>query len=122
MTEQEAKEGLDGFGRRLDSLIRGSGMTRVEFAGRCGMAYNTVKYAIEGKGCPTLRSLIKIHEALGCTWADLMEDRKECRVRVSHLDMGGFHEYVCGTRRMQFKYRGDLNYCPVCGRRADVRS
>lgn len=121
MTEQEAKESLWGFGDRLDSLIRKSGMTRREFAERCGISYNTINYMAHGDRYPTLWSLIRIREALGCTWGDLMEGGV-CHVKVAHPDMGGFHEYVCGAMRMQFKYRGDLNYCPVCGRRADVRS
>ena len=119
MTEQEAKESLRGFGDRLESLIRESGAERKEFAAACGISYNTINYMISGRRYPTLWSLIRIREALGCTWDDLMGD-EECRVRVAHPDMGGFHEYVCGTVRVQFKYRGDLNYCPVCGRPAHV--
>ncbi len=120
MTEREIEESLHGFRSRLDSMIRRSGMTYREFAGKCGVSHNTVIYTVKGKRYPTLWSLIRIREALGCTWSDLMEG-ETCRVRVAHPDMGGFHEYVCGTMRMQFKYRGDLNYCPVCGRRANVR-
>lgn len=120
MTEQEVKERLHGFGDRLDSMIRGSGMGRREFAAKCGLNYNTVSYMTLGYRYPTMWSLIRIREALGCTWDDLMEG-EVCLVKVAHPDMSGSHEYVCGTTHTQFKYRGDLNHCPICGRRADVR-
>lgn len=114
-------ERVEAFGRRLQALIDERGVTKRWLAQRCGMSYNTVTYMTHGRRFPTLWSLDRLREALGCTWEELMsDDAGPCRVRLAHPDMGGFHEYVCGTHRVQFKYRGDMNFCPVCGRRASL--
>lgn len=112
---------LNEFGARLRSLMDGRGMTVRDVSDSAGVSTNTVASALRGDRYPTLWTLIRLRDALGCSWDDLLGG-DTCRVRVAHPDVGGFHEYVCGTMRMQFKYRGDLNHCPICGRRADVRS
>lgn len=122
MSDGSASEATIKVGEYLRSEMSDRGVTISELHERTGTSKTTISYILRGRRYPTLPTLMTISEALGCTMNDLLGITERCDVSMARPDAGGFHEYVCGTMRLQFKYRGDLNYCPICGRRADVCS
>lgn len=60
------------FGKRLRVLRRRQGLLQGEFAEKCGLSDNAVRSYEQGVRYPTLWSLKKMRQALGCTWDELL--------------------------------------------------
>lgn len=123
MTEKEAERAAELVGDSIRLVMQSEGVTYRELSERSGVSDSTLQNVLSGRRFATLWTLIRIRDALGCTWKDLMgDDWEECTIRMAHPDMGGNHEYVCGVRRVPFRHKGEMSFCPLCGRRANVRS
>lgn len=62
------------FAKRLRRLMGERGMSRAELVRRSGIAQNTADNLLKGKYEPLYVTLHALHEALGCTWEELMCD------------------------------------------------
>ena len=60
------------FGERLRNLIKNGGLTQVAFAEKIGVRQSQVSGWIQGRHGPTLSTLRRIRDALGCTWDELL--------------------------------------------------
>ena len=63
---------VNGFGERLRGLIKNGGLTQVTFAEKIGVRQSQVSGWIQGRHGPTLATLRRIRDALGCTWDELL--------------------------------------------------
>lgn len=118
MTEKEAERAAELVGDAVRLAMQSEGVTHRELSERSGVSKNTLRDLLSGRRFVTLWTLIRVRDALGCAWRDLMgDDGEECTLRMTHPDAGGSHGYVCEISHKSFRHDGVLEFCPACGRR-----
>ena len=75
MIDREERERVRlKFGLRLYRTIKRHNLTARQVAERSGIAKQYVSYICNGQRSPTLTILIKLKEAIGCEWEELLGD------------------------------------------------
>lgn len=57
-------------------MLAERGWTRDDLAAKSGVSKSTIGCYLTTDHEPTLKRLRKIHDALGCSWDELLEERK----------------------------------------------
>lgn len=62
-----------GFAERLKGALSDAGLTQRELAAECGVTCATISRYVSGKRKPGLMMLMRLKQALGCTYEELVE-------------------------------------------------
>lgn len=62
----------DPFGENLRQLLRDRGITQTELGKRMYVTQACIGEYINRKGGPTVATIRRLKEAIGCTWEDLL--------------------------------------------------
>lgn len=66
------KTELVAFGDRLWNLIDERGWSQAELSERSGLTHGAISTYINARRRPGFDALWRMHDALGCTWEELM--------------------------------------------------
>lgn len=66
--------GKDPFGEHLYWLLRRKGIRQVELARRMYVTQATISNYTMGINGPTVATLRRIKDAIGCTWEELLDE------------------------------------------------
>ncbi|HEX7154631.1 MAG TPA: helix-turn-helix transcriptional regulator [Thermoanaerobaculia bacterium] len=72
MSDSDSSIG-DVFGRRLRELRLAYGLTQAQLAASCETSISGISKLEGGKTSPTLATLVRLADAIGCTVAELIE-------------------------------------------------
>lgn len=68
----KAIQQIDPFGENLRRLLQERGITQSEMGRRMYVTQAAVGEYLVSKGGPTVATLRRIRDAIGCTWEDLL--------------------------------------------------
>lgn len=68
---------LKRFGENLKKILQDNGMSQKEFASAVGTTECAVSRYVNGLRGPSLSTLVKIRDVLGCSWEELMGEQHE---------------------------------------------